>query len=274
MSAPLLEVRELVKDYAARRRGLLGPRRAPLRAVDRVSFTLERGACLGLVGESGSGKSTVARLLVGLERPTSGSIRLEGRELSGLSPSAWRPLRRRIQLVFQDPSSALDPRQTAAEIVAEPLAIHRLARRRERRRRACALLEAVGLSAALADHYSHELSGGQRQRLGIARALALEPGVLVCDEPVSALDVSIRSQILNLLHELQGRHGLAYLFIAHDLAVVRALCPRVAVMQGGRIVEEAERGELFDRPQHEYTRALLSSVPRWARRLPADRRGP
>jgi ABC-type glutathione transport system ATPase component len=214
------------------------------------------------VGESGSGKSTVARLVVGLERASSGSIQLDGLELTGLSFAAWRPLRRRVQLVFQDPLSALDPRQTALACVQEPLALQRLGKPRERRLRALALLDAVGLAARQAHHYPHEFSGGQRQRIGIARALALEPELLVLDEPVSALDVSLRAQILNLLHELQQRLGLAYLFIAHDLAVVRALCTRVAVLERGRLVECAAREELFARPQHEHTRALLASAPR------------
>ena len=264
MSAPLLVVRDLVKLFARPRAGLFGPRLAPVRAVDGVSFTLEQGGALGLVGESGSGKSTVARLIVGLERATSGSIALEGQELTRFSNAEWRPLRGRVQMVFQDPSSALDPRQSAAASVAEPLAIHRRGKPRERRLRALALLESVGLAAAQANLYPHEFSGGQRQRIGIARALALEPALLVCDEPVSALDVSVQAQILNLLHELQQRHGLAYLFISHDLAVVRALCPRVAVMQLGKLVESGPREDLFTRPQHEYTRALLASVPRFA----------
>jgi ABC-type oligopeptide transport system ATPase subunit len=260
VSGPLLEVRELVKLYPRRRAALFGPRPPPLRAVDGVSFTLERGEALGLVGESGSGKSSVARLVVGLERATSGSISFAGTELTTLAPAAWRPLRRRIQMVFQDPGSSLDPRQTAGAIVAEPLAIHGQAKPRERRARAAELLESVGLSARLAGRYPHEFSGGQRQRIAVARALALEPELIVCDEPTSALDVSVRSQILNLLHELQERRGLAYLFIAHDLAVVRALCPRIAVMQAGRIVELAEREELFAHPQHACTRALIAGL--------------
>src|SRR5262245_31177239 len=247
-----------MKHYPRPRAALFGPRPAPVRAVDGVSFTLSKGEALGLVGESGSGKSTLARLIVGLERATSGSIRLAGREIATLDAAGWRPLRRRVQMVFQDPHSSLDPRQTAGAIVAEPLAIHRLFPRRERRRRALELLDAVGLAPAQADAYPHELSGGQRQRL----ALALAPDLLVCDEPVSALDVSIRSQILNLLHDLQQRLGLAYLFIAHDLAVVRALCSRVAVMQAGKIVEISSRDELFSRPQHATTRSMLASAAR------------
>ena len=259
----LLAVTELTKHYPRRRPAPFRPAPPPLRALDGVSFTLERGEALGLVGESGSGKSTLARCLVGLEAASSGSIRLGDEELVGRGPSAWRPLRRRIQLVFQDPGASLDPRQTALAIVAEPLAIHRLGKPRARRARALALLESVGLAPGLAGRYPHELSGGQRQRVAIARALALEPELVVCDEPVSALDVSVRAQILNLLHELQERLGLAYLFITHDLAVVRALCPRIAVLHRGRLVELATREELFARPQHEHTRSLLAAAPRW-----------
>ena len=261
MSEPLLVLQDVVKHYQ-RPRAWFGPQTAAVRAVDGVSLALAKGEALGLVGESGSGKSTLARLIVGLERVTSGSIRLEGRELTALTAAEWRPLRKKVQMIFQDPHSSLDPRQSAASIVAEPLAIHRIGERRGRRKRALELLEAVGLAPAQAGHYPHEFSGGQRQRIGIARALALAPDLVVCDEPVSALDVSIRSQILNLLHELQERFGLAYLFIAHDLSVVRALCARVAVMQAGKIVEIADRDELFARPQHSYTRSMLASAPR------------
>ena len=260
MSAHLLAVRDLARHFPARRR-LFGRHLPPVRAVDGVSFTLERGEAFGLVGESGSGKSTLARLVTGLERITSGSIAFDGQELDGLSSERWRALRRRIQIVFQDPYSSLDPHLSAAAIVEEPLRIHRVGRARERRLRALALLDAVGLSPEQSVLRPHEFSGGQRQRIGIARALALEPELLVCDEPVSALDVSIRAQILNLLHELQQRFGLTYLFIAHDLAVVRALCPRVAVMQRGKIVEQGTREEVFERPSHPYTRSLLESVP-------------
>jgi oligopeptide transport system ATP-binding protein len=261
VSAALLEVRALVKHFPARKRGLLGRAGPLVRAVEGVSFALERGESLGLVGESGCGKSTTARLVVGLERPTSGSIRFDGCELVGLSRRAWRPFRRRIQMVFQDPYSSLDPRQSAGAILEEPLAVQRLGKPRARRLRALGLLEAVGLNPRHAGRYPHEFSGGQRQRIAIARALALEPELVVCDEPVSALDVSIQAQIVNLLRDLQQRFALSYLFIAHDLAVVRALCPRVAVMYLGRIVEVGARAELFRAPRHPYTEALLSAVP-------------
>jgi oligopeptide transport system ATP-binding protein len=229
--------------------------------VDGVSFRLERGECLGLVGESGCGKSTVARTVVGLHPATSGSIRLGGEELVGLHPQAWMPHRRRVQMIFQDPYASLDPRQTVGAILTEPLAIHRLMKPRERRLHALRLLEAVGLNPRHVGRYPHEFSGGQRQRIGIARALALEPELIVCDEPVSALDVSIQAQIVNLLVELKERFDLAFLFIAHDLAVVRHISDRVAVMYLGRVVEEAPRDELFEAPRHPYTRALLSAVP-------------
>ncbi len=252
MSA-LLEVRGLTKRFATRR--------GDLRALDGVSFDLERGATLGLVGESGCGKTTVARCLAGLERPTSGSMRLAGVELAGLTHRGWRPHRKRIQMVFQDPGGSLDPRQETASIVAEPLAIHGIGSRRERRVRALGLLESVGLAAEHAQRHPHELSGGQRQRVAIARALALAPEVLVCDEPTSALDTRVQAQILELLRELQQRLGLAILFISHDLAVVREICREVLVLYLGRIVETAPAETLFADPHHPYTRALLSAVP-------------
>jgi len=261
MSRPLLEVRDLHKHFPVGSRGLFGQPEQWLRAVDGVSLHLERGETLGLVGESGCGKSTVARTIIGLERATSGSVQLEGQELTGLSRRGWRPWRRRIQMIFQDPYASLDPRQTVASILAEPLRIHRIGRPRQRRLRAMALLDAVGLNPRHVQRYPHEFSGGQRQRIGIARALALEPDVILCDEPVSALDVSIQAQVVNLLKELQERFQLAYLFIAHDLAVVRHLCDRVAVMYLGKVVEVAPRDLLFEDPQHPYTRALLSAVP-------------
>ncbi len=257
----LLEVRHLTVRFPIRGRGLFTRPRGAIHAVEDVSFDLERGAALGLVGESGSGKSTTARAIVGLTRPTSGSVKLGGIELTTLSERERGPFRRRIQMVFQDPTGSLDPRLTVGAIVAEPLAIQGVGTRRDRRARAASLLESVGLDASALERYPHEFSGGQRQRIGIARALALEPELLVLDEPVSALDVSVQASVVNLLAELRGRLGLSYLFIAHDLAVVRHVCERVAVMYLGRIVEEGPREELFARPRHPYTQALLSAVP-------------
>lgn len=259
--SPLLEVRDLHKHFPVGTSGVLGRPSQWLRAVDGVSFDLHRGETLGLVGESGCGKSTVARTVVGLHPATSGSVRFEGTELTNLSRREWAPWRRRIQMIFQDPYASLDPRQTVASILAEPLKIHGLGRPRQRRLRAMQLLEAVGLNPRHVHRYPHEFSGGQRQRIGVARALALEPDIIICDEPVSALDVSIQAQIVNLLEELQERFQLAYLFIAHDLAVVRHLCRRIAVMYLGRVVEISDRDELFTDPQHPYTRALLSAIP-------------
>jgi len=260
VSAPFLEVEGLAKHFPAGARALGRPRRL-LKAVDGVSFSLERGGSLGLVGESGCGKSTTARVLVGLHRATAGSVKLDGVELTTLSRRERRPYARRMQMIFQDPYASLDPRQTVASTLEEPLRIHGLGKPRERRLRALALLEAVGLNPRHVNRYPHEFSGGQRQRIGIARALALEPELIVCDEPVSALDVSIQAQILNLLEELQRRFGLAYLFIAHDLAVVRHVCDSIAVMYLGKVVELAERDALFSAPRHPYTQALLSAVP-------------
>ncbi len=261
MSAPLLEVQDLHKHFEVGSPGLFGGQREVLRAVDGVSFELARGETLGLVGESGCGKSTCARTLVGLYPPTSGRVMYEGEEISNLSHRDRAPFRRKIQMIFQDPYASLDPRQTVSSILTEPLRIHRLARPRERRLRAMQLLDAVGLNPRHIHRFPHEFSGGQRQRIGIARALALEPDLIICDEPVSALDVSIQAQVVNLLGELQERFDLAYLFIAHDLAVVRHICDRVAVMYLGKVVEIAERDALFDDPRHPYTRALLSAVP-------------
>ncbi|MDG1048613.1 MAG: dipeptide ABC transporter ATP-binding protein [Planctomycetota bacterium] len=261
MSAPLLEVRDLHKHFEVGSPGLFGGQQETLRAVDGVSFELARGETLGLVGESGCGKSTCARTLVGLYPPTSGQVMYEGEEISSLSHRDRAPFRRKIQMIFQDPYASLDPRQTVSSILTEPLRIHRLARPRERRLRAMQLLDAVGLNPRHIHRFPHEFTGGQRQRIGIARALALEPDLIICDEPVSALDVSIQAQVVNLLGELQERFDLAYLFIAHDLAVVRHICDRVAVMYLGKVVELAERDALFDDPRHPYTRALLSAVP-------------
>jgi oligopeptide/dipeptide ABC transporter ATP-binding protein len=259
VSASLLEVRDLCVHFRSRCRG---QRRAQIvRAVDGVSFEIERGAALGLVGESGSGKSTLGRALVGLERVTRGSIRLDSVELARLNRRQWMPHRRRIQWIAQDPTGALDPRQTVGAVLAEPMAIHGLAKPRERRMRALALLEVVGLNPRHLNRYPHEFSGGQRQRICIARALALEPELIICDEPVSALDVSIQAQVIALLRDLRERFGLAYLFIAHDLAVVRHLCPEVCVMYLGRFVERGPRELVYKQPAHPYTQALLASVP-------------
>jgi oligopeptide/dipeptide ABC transporter ATP-binding protein len=232
-----------------------------VRAVDGVSFAVDSGATLGLVGESGCGKSTVARSLVRLNAPTSGSIRLHGTELTSLGNDEFEKLRPHLQMVFQDPTASLNPRLSVRRTVEEPLKLHTALSAAERRERTDALLEEVGLGADLAERYPHELSGGQRQRVNIARALITNPRLVVLDEPTSALDVSLRARIILLLEELRARHGLSYLFISHDLATVRYLASRVAVMYLGVIVEEADTAELFGRPSHPYTRALLAAVP-------------
>jgi ABC-type oligopeptide transport system ATPase subunit len=257
--APLLTVRDLVKEFpgGSRRRG----RPAPVRAVDSVSFTVAAGETFGLVGESGSGKTTTGRSVLRLIEPTSGSIRFGDLDLLSLRGEAMRRARRQMQMVFQDPYSSLNPRMRARRIVEEPLVIHRLGTRAERRDRAAALFEMVGLDPAHLDRYPREFSGGQRQRIGLARALALEPAFIVADEAVSALDVSVQAQVVNLLMDLQERLGLTYLFIAHDLRLVRHLCSRVAVMYRGRILEMGPAEDLFRHPAHPYTRALLSAIP-------------
>ncbi len=234
---------------------------APVRAVDGVSLFVGPGETLGLVGESGCGKSTVSNAVVGLLAPTRGSVRVLGEEIAGASGARLRAMRARVQMVFQDPATSLNPRMSVGAAVGEPLVVRGLARGRALRERVAGLLEEVGLRPEHADRYPHQFSGGQRQRIVIARALALRPALLVCDEPVSALDVSVRAQILNLLVELQGKLGMASLFVSHDLAVVRHVCDRVAVMYLGRLAELAPRDALFAAPRHPYTRALLASVP-------------
>jgi oligopeptide/dipeptide ABC transporter ATP-binding protein len=255
----LIQVRDLVKHYESG--GLFRGSAPPVRAVQGVSFEVGRGETLALVGESGCGKSSVGRTILRLQEPTSGSAVFEGVELFALDRAALRKMRRRMQIIFQDPYSSLNPRMTVGAAIAEGIEIHRLASGRDVGRRVGALLEEVGLDPAYAGRYPHEFSGGQRQRIGIARALAVEPSFVVCDEPVSALDVSVQAQVLNLLADLQRERGLSYLFIAHDLAVVRQIARRVAVMYLGRIVEEGPTEALLREPRHPYTVALLSAVP-------------
>ncbi len=250
----LLEVKNLVKHFTVGR--------GVVRAVEGVTFSIERGETLGLVGESGCGKTTTGRCILQLERPTSGAVIFEGRDLTTLSEVELRPIRRKVQVIFQDPYSSLNPRMTVGQIIAEPIAVHNIVSgAAARAARVKDLLARVGLLPAHAQRYPHEMSGGQRQRVGIARALAMEPALIVCDEPVSALDVSIQAQIINLLEDLQSEFGLTYLFIAHDLAVVRHISDRIVVMYLGKIAEMSDRKSIYDDPRHPYTRALLSAVP-------------
>jgi oligopeptide transport system ATP-binding protein len=256
---PLVEVKNLRKEFA-RRTGLFGVA-SRVAAVNSVSFAIDQGETFGLVGESGSGKTTTGRCMLRLIEPTSGEVLFRGENVLSFSADRMRRARRDMQMVFQDPYSSLNPRMRVSAIVEEPLAIHGIGSKAERRTRVDELLTRVGLDPALKTRYPHEFSGGQRQRIGLARALALNPSFIIADEPVSALDVSIQAQVINLLLDLQSELGLTYLFIAHDLHLVRHVCSRVAVMYLGRIVELATTAQLFDSPQHPYTRALLSAVP-------------
>ncbi len=261
MAAPLLEVKDLVMHFPVKSRGVIARTVGYVQAVDGVSFTLEAGQALGLVGESGCGKTTTGRLITRLQKPTSGQIIFEGHDIAQAPARALKPLRRDIQMIFQDPYTSLNPRQTVGSIVGAPLAIHKLVPANKRLARVQELLEIVGLNPEHYNRYPHEFSGGQRQRIGIARALTLQPKLLVADEPVSALDVSIQAQVINLMQDLQREFNISFLFIAHDLAIVRYFCPEIAVMYLGKIVEKAPREELYTAPKHPYTKALLSAAP-------------
>jgi len=257
---PLLEVKHLKKHFPIKG-GVFSKTIGYVYAVDDINFTLEKGETLGLVGESGCGKSTTGRTILRLIEPTDGAINFEGQDITNLDKSAMRALRREMQIIFQDPYASLNPRMTVGSIIGEPLEIHKIAKGSEKEERVASLLQKVGLRAEDMRKYPHEFSGGQRQRIGIARALALNPKLIVCDEPVSALDVSIQAQVINLLEDLQAEFGLSYLFIAHNLNVVEHISNRVAVMYLGQIVELASDEELYKNPQHPYTEALLSAVP-------------
>ncbi|WP_433387657.1 ABC transporter ATP-binding protein [Micromonospora sp. KLBMP9576] len=262
MTEHILEVRDLVKHYPVTRGVVFKKTVGHVKAVDGVSFNLQSGETLGVVGESGCGKSTLARVLMNLEKPTGGSVHYKGQDISKLSGPALRRLRRQIQLVMQDPYTSLNPRMTVGDLIGEPFEIHpEVAPKGSRRGKVMELLDLVGLNPEHINRYPHQFSGGQRQRIGIARALALRPEIIVCDEPVSALDVSIQAQVINLLEKLQDEFGLSYVFIAHDLSVVRHLSSRVAVMYLGKIVEIGTEDEIYERPTHPYTQALLSAVP-------------
>jgi oligopeptide transport system ATP-binding protein len=257
----LVEVKDLVKHFPVKEGLLIDREVDQVRAVDGISFNVTRGQTLGLVGESGSGKSTACRTMLQLLKPTSGSVRFEGREIAGLSRREMRPLRRQMQMIFQDPYASLNPRKRVGQIVGDPLKLQGVASGGELRRQVQELLERVGLSTEHYDRYPHEFSGGQRQRIGIARAIALKPKLIVADEPVSALDVSIQAQIVNLLDDLQDELGLTYVFVAHDIGVVRHISDRIAVMHAGKIVEQGSADQVCERPRHEYTKELLAAVP-------------
>jgi oligopeptide transport system ATP-binding protein len=258
---PLVEVTELVKHFPVKKGLLIDREVDQVRAVDGVSFSIARGQTLGLVGESGSGKSTVCRAMLQLLKPTSGSVRFEGQEIAGLSRRELRPLRREMQMIFQDPYASLNPRKRVGQIVGDPLKLQGVASGPELRKKVQELLERVGLASEHYDRYPHEFSGGQRQRIGIARAIALKPKLVVADEPVSALDVSIQAQIVNLLDDLQDELGLTYLFVAHDIGVVRHISDQIAVMHNGKIVEQGSADQVCEHPQDDYTKKLLAAVP-------------
>jgi oligopeptide transport system ATP-binding protein len=258
---PLLEVTDLVKHFPIKRGILIDREVDQVRAVDGISFEIPRGKTLGLVGESGSGKSTACRAILQLVRPSSGSIRFDGEEIAGFSRRQMRPLRRQMQMVFQDPYASLNPRKRVGQIVGDPLKRQKVASGSELRRQVQELLERVGLSPEHYNRYPHEFSGGQRQRIGIARAISLKPRLVVADEPVSALDVSIQAQIINLLDDLQDELGLTYLFVAHDIGVVRHISDRIAVMNKGKIVEEGTADQVCEHPRDDYTKKLLAAVP-------------
>ncbi len=259
-AAPLLQVRDLAKQYRLPRQQLW-QRPQMVQALVGVSFELQRGKSLGIVGESGSGKSTLARLVMALEAPSAGQVLFNGVDLHRLAPGELRRARAGFQMVFQDPYGSLDPRRKIGQTVAEPLVALQAAPRSEQRERAAAMLDAVGLRAADLDKYPHEFSGGQRQRIAIARALITQPQLIVADEPVSALDVSVQAQVLNLMQDLQERFGVAYLFISHDLAVIDLVCDHVIVLQQGRVVEAGPADALFNAPKHDYTKRLIGAVP-------------
>jgi peptide/nickel transport system ATP-binding protein len=257
----LVDLENVTKHFPVKH-GVFSRARGKVHAVEDVTLSVQKGETLGIVGESGCGKSTTARLMLRLLDPTAGTIRFEGRDITRLSQRRLRPLRREMQMIFQDPYASLNPRKTVEQIVAQPYAVHGGIKSREAKQRVKSLLEVVGLSREHSSRYPHEFSGGQRQRIGIARAMALHPKLIVCDEPVSALDVSVQAQILNLLRALQGEFDLTYVFISHDLSVMRQICTRIAVMYLGRVVELAESERIFERPRHPYTAALIAAVPR------------